>query len=367
LRIAVALQVAAVCVSGGAALAAEGGGITAPRSPELTDITCVNRCAGLRDAAPGARVRLSGRNLDYVEEVRFNEEGGGRVGSEAQEVTATSVEAIVPDLAETGKPQVVDSMGATADSPVELKIVREAAIESPSGAGVADVSAAPDKGFFMGKDQATASFIAQGNSPVDVRVDVVSKGGGGVVRSLVEKGVEPGKPTKVRWNGKTDNGKVAPNGSYEFQVKPLAGGNGDSAGFEQYDHMFPLKAKHVYGDGLGAGRGHQGQDLMAKCGKRIVAARGGKVQHKAYHSAAGNYVVIDGKDTNVDYVYMHLRQPSKLHEGEKVKTGGLVGIVGDTGDATACHLHFEMWDGDWYGGGKLMDPTPPLKRWDDWS
>ncbi len=365
-----AVPVALLGLCGSVAIGANatgGGGIGAPTPPAVTDVTCQERCAGLREAAAGSRIQVSGRSLDHVVEVQFNQRGGGRIGSEALNASATAVEALVPDDAETGKPQVVDGGGNVSESPQELKIVAEQTVQSDDGAGIGEVSASPAKGFFMGKQQATASFIAKGSSPQDVRVDVVSKDDGATVRSIVAEKVEPQSPAQVSWNGKTESGDVAPNGAYDFEVKPLAGGESARAGFEQYDHMFPLIGKHDFWAGLGDGRGHQGVDVGAKCGKRIVAARGGKVQTKAYHGSAGNYVVIDGKDTNVDYVYMHLQQPSKLHEGEKVKTGGLVGRNGDTGNASGCHLHFEMWDGDWYGGGKVMDPMPHLKRWDDWS
>ena len=46
-------------------------------------------------------------------------------------------------------------------------------------------------------------------------------------------------------------------------------------------------------------------------------------------------------------------------------TGQSIGDVGMTGDATACHLHFEMWGGPgWYTGGAPIDPLPFLKAWD---
>jgi murein DD-endopeptidase MepM/ murein hydrolase activator NlpD len=366
LRLPVATVVALVSVYGGAALAANGGGVGAPKPPEVTDVTCQNRCAGLREGTAGSRVELSGRNLDYVSEVRFSRRGGGRVGSEPQSVTSGSVEAIVPDQAETGRPEVADSGGAVAESPNELVIVSENEVQSFEEARVGDVTANPDKGFFAGRKQASASFVAQGSGSQDVRVDVLSRGGE-VVRSIVEKDVAAQAPVGVRWNGKTDDGEVAPNGEYEFEVKPLAGGNGAKARFEQYDHIFPVRGKHDYGDGLGAGRGHQGVDVFADCGKRMVAARGGKVQWKAYHSAAGYYLVVDGKKTDVDYAYMHLQRPSKFGEGDRVKTGQTIGKVGETGNAQGCHLHFEMWDGEWQRGGSVMDPMPQLKRWDGWS
>jgi murein DD-endopeptidase MepM/ murein hydrolase activator NlpD len=374
LRVVVAVQACVATVGCGAALAASGGGITAPNPPTVTDVICQSKCVGLRDANPGARVQLSGRSLAYVEEVQFDQQGGGRVGSPAENVTGTTVEAIVPEAAATGRPQVVDSAGATAVSPTELKITSATVADVPPGdagatepdGGIRDVSANPARGFFMGP-QAKAAFVIQGGSAQDVRVDVVSADGGETVRSLVAKDVEPGTPAEVRWNGKAEDRSIAANGAYEFEVKPMSGGTGSSASFEQYDHIFPVRGKHEYWAGLGDGRGHQGVDVGAACGKRMVAARGGKVQNEAYHGSAGNYVVIDGKGTGVDYMYAHLQQASKLKEGEKVKTGQGIGKVGDTGNASGCHLHFEMWDGDWYGGGKVMDPMPHLKRWDGWS
>ena len=58
----------------------------------------------------------------------------------------------------------------------------------------------------------------------------------------------------------------------------------------------------------------------------------------------------------------------RLKTGEPVRTGQPIGIVGDTGDATACHLHFELWGAPgWYEGGSPVDPLPFLKKWDAYS
>ncbi|MDX6583330.1 MAG: hypothetical protein QOI10_2514 [Solirubrobacterales bacterium] len=129
--------------------------------------------------------------------------------------------------------------------------------------------------------------------------------------------------------------------------------------------VFPVRGHHTYGDGLGAGRNHEGQDILAKCGKPIVAAQPGRVGFVDYQSAAGNYVVIDGQGKANDTVYMHLLHRSSVRKGQHVEAGEQLGLVGQTGDATACHLHFEMWSPPgWYKGGSLVDPLPYLKRWD---
>ena len=69
---------------------------------------------------------------------------------------------------------------------------------------------------------------------------------------------------------------------------------------------------------------------MAKCGTRMVAARGGKVKAKGYQSAAGNYLVITGSRTGQDYAYMHLTEPSAFDRGDRVLTGQRIGTRRET-------------------------------------
>jgi hypothetical protein len=41
--------------------------------------------------------------------------------------------------------------------------------------------------------------------------------------------------------------------------------------------------------------------------------------------------VIDGAETGVDYVYMHLLEPPLVRTGERVLTGQGIGELGETG------------------------------------
>ena len=153
--------------------------------------------------------------------------------------------------------------------------------------------------------------------------------------------------------GPNDGGGVSPE---ESEPVPIP---------EGADGVFPVRGRHTYGDGLGAGRDHQGQDLIARCGKRVVAAQSGRVQFREYHGSAGNYVVIDGKGQLLDTVYMHLQEPSYVRKGEAVVAGQTIGRVGSTGNSSTCHLHFEMWSAPgWYDGGRPIDPEPHLRAWD---
>lgn len=372
----VALTTAGGTLAGGSlasGAASGGGGVTAPKPPKVTGISCVDRCAGLREAAPDATVELQGRRLRYVEKVRFPAEDGG-VSVKPDTVAGKKVEAEVPKDAKNGKPRAVDEFGQVAKSPDALKIVSESDLPEPGSFRLADATVSPDKSFFFGTGKPTLTYIFNGNGPTDVRIDIVRAKDGSAVKSWVVEDVAPNSEQTLAWNGIGDDNKAVKSGQYQFRIggvgERLRDTNGTSFGI--YDHRFPVRGKHTYGDGVGApraGHSHQGQDVFAKCGAPIEAARGGKVQHKGYHGAAGNYVVIDGKKSNLDYVYMHLKNKASVKQGEKVKTGQKIGENGDSGNASGCHLHFELWSKPgWYEGGHhLRSVTKKLKKWDKWS
>ena len=124
---------------------------------------------------------------------------------------------------------------------------------------------------------------------------------------------------------------------------------------------FPVDGTHRFGDGFGSRGGHQGQDVMADCGTPLRAVADVTVRKVATQAAAGNYIVLHDGDSGEDYVYMHMSSVS-VAVGDSVSAGDKVGAVGQTGDATACHLHFEEWTAPgWYAGGQAKDPGPFLR------
>ena len=139
-------------------------------------------------------------------------------------------------------------------------------------------------------------------------------------------------------------------------------------------NVFPVVGPHSYGgrqSRFGAprsGHRHQGQDVFAPCRARLRAAQAGRVKAKGFQaSGAGHYLVIRGVD-RIDYVYMHLRKASWAKRGWGIDSGMQIGKVGQSGNASGCHLHFELWSRPgWYSGGKPYDPLPSLRRWDSYS
>ena len=129
---------------------------------------------------------------------------------------------------------------------------------------------------------------------------------------------------------------------------------------------FPVRGRHDLGtavNGFGGGRGHDGQDIFAGCGTRIVAARTGRVVEAATAGNEGNYVVTQSSDGR-QQAYLHLLWPSPRHKRDRVGAGEPIGRVGQTGNAEGCHLHFELWTAPGrFTGGRAVNPRPALDRW----
>jgi murein DD-endopeptidase MepM/ murein hydrolase activator NlpD len=236
--------------------------------------------------------------------------------------------------------------------------------------------------YLFGRAARVTFQIDDGADTVDVRLAVVSVTTGETVRTIDLGAQTTGASHTYRFTGR--EGGALPAGQYKIRVRardgrgnPLTRRARTSAVDELsvYPYRFPLRGNFVYGDPgsrFGAkrtGHTHQGQDIAAPEGTQVRAPRGGIVKTVAYQgSGAGHYIVIDGAGEARDYVFMHLQTDSiRVTEGQHVRTGAWIANVGNTGASFGAHLHFEIWQGPWYGGGEPIDPYPMLKRWDHWS
>jgi murein DD-endopeptidase MepM/ murein hydrolase activator NlpD len=371
-RAAVAVVVSGALAAGPAGASGSDGGVSTPADPTLTDVVCVQRCGGLRVAAAGSQVELSGRHLEGLSKVKFAGQKG-KVAVAPDSVSPNSAQATVPEAAETGR-VTATAYGAAARTPrhKRLRIVARESIAESGDFVLSSADATPHRTYFDGRRAPQVRYLFSGAAATDVRIDVVNRETGAVVSTIVDTAAAPNTLNTATWDGLRSDGRPAPNGDYAFQIGSLAGGTAKRTGgsdFAYHQYRFPLDARHGYGDGYGAGRGHQGQDVFARCGSKLRAVRGGRVQMNKYQSAAGNYLVIDGKRTKRDFMYAHLLSPSPLQQGARVHTGQPIGRVGETGNATGCHLHFEVWSGPgWYEGGHpLPSVSRLLKTWDDWT
>ena len=85
---------------------------------------------------------------------------------------------------------------------------------------------------------------------------------------------------------------------------------------------------------------HTGLDIAAPENTRIYSAYNGIVEKSEYHEINGNYIVIKHSDT-LKTTYNHCNK-LLVKEGETVRKGDVIALVGQTGYATGNHLHFEV-------------------------
>lgn len=86
-------------------------------------------------------------------------------------------------------------------------------------------------------------------------------------------------------------------------------------------------------------RKHTGMDIHAKEGTKIFSCTNGIVEYIGYECIPGNYVIIRD-DIGYEYHYYHLLEiPDFLKQGQSVKAGDTIGLVGNTGNSSVDHLH----------------------------
>ena len=360
--------------------------------PRVTRVTCVRRCASRRRAQVGSVLRIKGRNLGGVRKVVFlgtygrADDVAARVRHRGTRLLAVRI----PMGAVSGPISVMASPRVRASSARSVLILPPPPpapnVQLSPVPGIAkprlETGTSTTRAFYGAGAPVVFSYRVLTGGPVTARVDVVSARDGSVAHTWTAQ-APPRQIQSVTWDGGI--GRVAaPQGRYFFRLsvqgpggltaRTAQGLNVQRDAFDLFDEIFPIQGKHRFGGAGGRfgarrrGHRHQGQDTFARCGTPLVAARGGKVKAKRYQRAAGNYIVIDGRGTGVDYAYMHLAEPSPFSKGDRVYTGQRIGSVGRTGDARGCHLHFEMWNAPgWYSGGRPFDPLPALEAWDSWS
>jgi len=98
---------------------------------------------------------------------------------------------------------------------------------------------------------------------------------------------------------------------------------------------------------------HDGTDLGASCGTPVHAAAAGRVVGTPTDRAYGKRVLIDhGRGLVTAYAHLSSR---RVHRGQHIGAGTVIGRVGTTGLSTGCHLHFMV-----LRHGKPTDPAPLL-------
>jgi murein DD-endopeptidase MepM/ murein hydrolase activator NlpD len=135
---------------------------------------------------------------------------------------------------------------------------------------------------------------------------------------------------------------------------------------------FPVVGEHSFGgpeNRFGAARSghiHQGQDVLAAEGTPVVVPMAGTITSTSYQAGGAGYYAVEHTSAGLDFMFAHCQAGSMVvSEGEPVSAGQALCHAGQTGDATAPHLHFEIWVGGWWApGGHPIDPLPYLEAWE---
>ena len=106
----------------------------------------------------------------------------------------------------------------------------------------------------------------------------------------------------------------------------------------------PFRAKPAF---------HSGIDFEAKPGQPVFATAEGIVEKASWYYSYGNTVIIN-HENGYETLYGHLTRLD-VEEGQRVKSGDLIGNAGSTGRSTGTHLHYEI-----IKNGKKLNPSKYL-------
>jgi|SRR6185295_14600823 len=108
------------------------------------------------------------------------------------------------------------------------------------------------------------------------------------------------------------------------------------------DGVAPTKLSDTWGAARSEGRRHEGIDIMAPRGAPVHAAMAGTIA-KLFVSNRGGRTIYQYDDSQRFILYYaHLDgYADNLKEGAHIAQGQIIGYVGQSGNATTPHLHFE--------------------------
>ncbi len=119
-----------------------------------------------------------------------------------------------------------------------------------------------------------------------------------------------------------------------------------------------------WGAARSEGRRHQGIDIMAPHGAPVLAVADGEIV-RFWNSELGGVSIYQADASGeLVFYYAHLSaRAGNIKEGDRVRQGQVIGYIGQTGNASTPHLHFEMArvaDARRWWRGRAINPYPAL-------
>jgi hypothetical protein len=175
------------------------------------------------------------------------------------------------------------------------------------------------------------------------------------------------------WRPMADRGSATQNHRDHVHISVTAGASVRLVGATNAscdEIVAPLPAKLMGSDnhnwhssGSHWGSWHTGTDFSVPCGTPVYAVHAGTVEVDTTQSWAGRWLVkVRTGPASLTTWYAHMRKIT-VSRAEKVQAGQQIGEVGAEGNATGCHLHFEVHEkgGSIYGADNV-DPSVWLRR-----
>jgi murein DD-endopeptidase MepM/ murein hydrolase activator NlpD len=120
------------------------------------------------------------------------------------------------------------------------------------------------------------------------------------------------------------------------------------------EFVLPAQGRFTSGFGARWGTSHKGVDIANAIGTPIVSVADGTVIESGPASGFGMWVRVQLADGTIN-VYGHVNR-SYVTEGQEVRAGQQIAEIGNRGESTGPHLHFEVWT----PGGTKINPLPWL-------
>ncbi len=144
-------------------------------------------------------------------------------------------------------------------------------------------------------------------------------------------------------SGGRSRGLTGPSTIFANNPREPAHNVGAPGTLAQTSYYIPPLAHYVRTQGI---HGYNAVDLAAPIGTPIVASASGDVvvaKEGGWNGGYGNYVVIS-HDNGSQTLYAHMSKVA-TYDGARVVQGQVIGYVGETGEATGPHVHFEIRNG----------------------
>lgn len=224
-----------------------------------------------------------------------------------------------------------------------------------------------DKAFNAGKSTATASYKRMQKYLEEKEVlktfhDTGEHSEAAVLEVLHKAGIGKGAPSS---GGKTPGTKPPKSAG---TPKPPEPGNPKTPSTRppvehvphQYtgDYSWPTEAGIISSEyGARWGKMHKGIDIAADTGEPVHAVAAGQVLYAGNGLRGYGNVIILKHDAKLTSLYAH-NSELKVKQGDEVKQGTLIALLGSTGHSTGPHVHFEFRQGDVAVNPRTLLPKP---------